>query len=301
MDYILEEVDASGKKVTKNVLVQQNRITYISDRPLRMEYTRVTLQNFQLLPALVMADCSLYQNAKDGTLLQALDELVKKGCTTVITAFPMYYEREFEVGLDYIRDMLKISYLDYCIGLSIPIHKLTPSIIRMCQRKKLPFIMLEIEHPEEINNIVWEWIRDANFPFEVQLIPNWDKLKLEGKRKKHLIGHFHKLTNQKDIAVVTDYPGEKRPLGLNILKQLGIYPQKGDFVRNGELDYILYLDSSTDKEKFKRKVIDHLDEKEPAIVVKDGVVIKAGDNLFAETGQGKEITIKRPGIFKSIF
>jgi hypothetical protein len=298
MDYILEEVDTSGRKVTRNILVQNNRISYISDRPLRMSTKKVNLHHFNLLPGFVMTDFDLYEKAMEGQLKESLKQLVKLGCTTVVTAFPMYFERDFETNLVNYRELLKESYIDYCLGLSIPIQKLSPKIIRMCQREKLSFISLEIEQPEDFNNIIWEWIRDANFPYQVQLIPNWRKLKFEGKKKKQIIQHFYNTTSQRDIEVIQDHPGDKIPLKLNVLKQLGIYPQKGDFVTGGVVDYLLF--NSTTNSKGRSKILlEEYKKIEPSIVVKEGEIIKAGDQLLFEDGQGKELVIKRTGIFKS--
>lgn len=288
MDYILEEVDVKGKKVTRNLLVKENRIAYISDRSLRMNKTRVNLKGLKLLPSYVMADFSLYVKAEEGSIRESTEQLIRLGCTTVLTVFPMYYERDFEERLCMFRENLAESPIDYVIGLSIPIQKLTPTIIRLCQREKLSFILIEIEHPNDYKKIIWEWIRDANFPYQVQLIPSWDKSNFDGKKKKQVIQHFYSLIEDKELDFIHKEIPEKTAIDLNFLKKLGVYPQKGDLINGSELDYLLYLDNSSQKSL-------------PSVVVKDGSIINACGKTFCENSQGKELIIKRPGIFKSMY
>jgi hypothetical protein len=300
MDYILEEIDSYGRKVKCNYLIQDNRISYISDHSLKMNLMRVSLNHFLLKPGHVMADFSIYDLVVKGEkLTDCLNNLVQLGCTTLLTTFPIYYERDFHIRLSQLRNIMKEGQLDYVIGLSIPVRKLTPKIIRKCQREKLPFISVQIDEVSEINSIVWEWIRDANFPYNVQIIPEWKK-KIEGKGKKQALQTWEVLMKEKSIETISDFPGNQSPLSKSILKQLGIYPRKGEFVIGADIDYLLYFKEQQDGILEESNSLHYHTNKEPEIVVKDGDIIKLRQNIFSEKGNGNELRVNRPGIFKSL-
>jgi hypothetical protein len=300
MEYIIEQIETNGElKFTKSYLVHNNMITYIADRPLRMKRMKLNLSGFKLQPGYVMADFSINSIETEEHLTDRLTRLTEKGCTTMLTTFSINYEREFSNHLKTLRQLLRTSTIDYVIGLSLPVKKLTPSLIRKCQRDKLPFVLVDVYNEDELDEVTWEWIRNANFPYVVQIIPNW-KLNLPDKKLNQLQQRWNKLAKEKQIATISPFPAEHLPLQKHQLQQLGIYPQKGVLTIGSELDYVLYREDNEVTSVDEHDNV-YYDKKEaPLVVVRKGTIIKHGEDNHYQPGAGQEIVVIRPGLFRTI-
>ncbi|MHC8522376.1 hypothetical protein ACPJHQ_15455 [Rossellomorea sp. H39__3] len=88
----------------------------------------------------------------------SMDEYTAKGCTTILTAFPLEYEYEFEQNWRGIKKAMQLSPLDFIIGMKTTPQRITPGIIRKCRARKVPVIWVDIMDADALTVIPWGWI-----------------------------------------------------------------------------------------------------------------------------------------------
>jgi hypothetical protein len=295
MEYILENVwttDQNPKQ--KHVYVKDNIVRYVSERPLRMKCFTVNSSGFDVIPGYVFRDLSL-STLDDVSMNDHCEELVRMGCTSVVTALPLTYPKELDQRLSELRTKLSGLPFDYAIGVQIPMNRITPALIRSCQKTKMTFINAVIEQEEDLDTVVWEWIRNVNFPYTVPIIADWSQIPLHEKRLMQLKDKWARICKEKSIITVDEFPIDQQRLTKHQLQCLGLYPKKGSWVTGSDVDYLVYeRNVSVDGEEG----VKYDKDENPVIVVQNGTVIKVRDDIRMTPGSGKEMRIIRPGIFR---
>ncbi|MCF6408226.1 hypothetical protein [Pseudalkalibacillus salsuginis] len=297
MEYILENVWTTDKVPRqKHVHIRNNVICYVSERPLKMKCYTVNSTGLNVVPGHILRNFSL-SGMDEESLLNHCEELVSRGCTTVVSAFPLKYTKEFEHRLESLRKQLSNLPIDYVIGVQLPMTRISPSLIRNCQRHKLPFINTIVEQEEDLDTVIWEWIRNVNFPYTIPILADWSQLPVHEKRLLQLKEKWKRLCKEKSIATIDAFPEEGERLSKDQLQGLGIYPKKGSWISGSDVDYLIYEGNiSVDGEE----ILKYDGDNNPAIVVQNGTVIKVGEEFRLEPGTGRELKIIRPGIFRAM-
>ncbi|WP_349407564.1 hypothetical protein [Pseudalkalibacillus sp. SCS-8] len=295
MEYILENVWTTDQHPRqKHVYVKDNTVRYVSERPLKMKCFTVSSTGFDIVPGYVFRDFSLCE-MDETSLLDQCKELVNQGCTSIVSALSLTFTKEFPLRLNAIRQKFSALPIDYIIGVQMPMNRVSPALIRMCQKAKIPFVNAVVEQEEDLDTVVWEWIRNVNFPYTVPILADWSHLPLHEKRLAQLQDKWRRICKEKSICTIDDFPNEGQRMNKHHLQCLGIYPKKGSWVTGSDVDYLIYEgDISVDGEervKYDRN-------KNPVIVVQNGTVIKVNDEIRLTPGAGKEMKIIRPGIFR---
>lgn len=282
MRYIIERpLESLGTSTVLSYLVDSQKISYVSQGPLRMNVMKMSMQGFKMIPGHITPLMSL-NTMKIDAVKRCLTQKVHQGTTTLLTSARIKYLHEAERELKRTRHLLVSSPIDYCIGLSLSPAKLTPEIMSFCKKKKVPFIELICDDFNQLTQVVWERIREANFPYQAVIFPSFP-VKVEEKKRKIWQKKWNELSTKLQIPTLYKQINEDEPLPLPFLKLLGIYPIKGGLFSGSDVDYCLV--STADPV-----------EKTKAVVVR-GTVIYSENHLESHQGYGKEITVIQPRRF----
>ena len=220
------------------------------------------------------------------------DLFLMKGIGTIVTTFSIRHEFQFEDKLIEKRTSLLNSPVDFVLGLKIPAEKLTISLIRKCRSAKIPAIFIKFDKASELDSIPWGWIRNAAFPYNPVLIPIYPPATKVFSRNRNSKKWATVLKNEK-MQHLPKPLSEDRPLSVDELKKIGLYPIKGILRAGGEISYNLYLkDSQFDH----RKALDY-DSVRPSVVIQKGQFAVTGEKVTFRPGYGEELIINQTALF----
>jgi len=301
--YILEKANVlkNSKVVTCSLLIKNQRVDYMKDNFKKLSYMKTNLSQYLLTPGHVMLHYSFSKQHSFQTFKKEITEkYLQKGCTTLLAICDVKNERELSQSLKNTRNYLLNSPVDYYIGIRIRLESLTPSFLVACRRKKIPVIIVSIEKVDDLYKIPWGWIRESYHSYQIPIIPDW-KIEEKGffnrKRKEEV---WKTIMEENRIPTIPDCPNEDEPLTMDMLKKIGIYPDKGDIRVGGELDYNLYEHDSIVYSVDEKPTLDY-HNLIPTITMHKGNFTKVGSKVYFRSGFGNECIVKKPGFFVSSY
>lgn len=299
MPYIIDEAHlVKNQRIERcSLVVDGNRIDYISGQTKQYQWIRMPVREFLLTPGHVMLDFSFQQPRTFSEFKQYVQHhLIARGCTTLLAVCDVVYEKQLPKALQQLRQHLLNSPIDYFIGVKIPLRTLTPSFVRTCKRLKIPVIFIDLQGDEVLHDIPWSWIYEALYAYPLTFVPHW----MNNERSKKLEALWCEVLYANRLPFVPFSLQERTPLSLDVLKKIGIYPQKGDLRIGGEVDYNLYEHELLSRLVAQNEIVDY-DNHVPVITVHKGRLLKVQEQFFFYPGFGKERTIRAPGMFSAYF
>lgn len=293
MNYIIDHANVieNNSRQKKSYFIKDNQIAYISNQLNKYKFMRFDASPYVMTPGHVIIDYDLL-TLDDFTMYKKREaELIENGCTTVVIVTRALYEREIEVNIKKARLSMINSSIDYAVGVNIPIYLLRHSVIRFCKKKKIPFLTTEIKDDTDLSEISWGWIKEALFSFNLPIYPLWRCTNIKTMKKQR--AEWERVTAEHGIKTNLNFPDDKCVLSKETIKQMGIFPSKGELLIGGDVDYNLYkLKGEKVEQSYK---IDY-DKDKPVITVHKGKLLKAGD-IIRRPGFGEELIVKLPGHF----
>lgn len=292
MAYLIQGArEAGGDR--ENFFVRNKKIAYMSKGKRRFKHMKVDCSGFVITPGRVGTDLSIMDIGDTESFKNRCTEWQERGCTTVLTVCSVSYEKQVKRQLRKARHHMINSSMDYVIGVSFPMRKLTPSFVRICKREQVPFIIASLDNESDIDTVAWPWIRNELFPYRPVIVPDFRKLQDSGKELDKLWEKWRQLAQGHELSTLSTLPNDGDILTHKTLRKIGISPLKGELLIGADLDYNLYQDGPlADYSPF------YYDEhKAPDIVVAKGKVMKAGGDVFFRPGFGQEISVRVPGHF----
>ncbi|WP_102345784.1 hypothetical protein [Bacillus sp. Marseille-P3661] len=299
MRYIIEHANVVLDKgiIVRSFLVEDKKIGYYSTSLKQYKGMRMDASSYFMTSGQIINDLDLLTIANSFEYRNRIKKLIQKGCTTILTSFYMAYEEGFKQKLDYANHCMINSTLDYEIGLQLPVEKLTPTMIRLCKKHKIPFILVDISDHTNLYYVPWGWIREAMYLYNVPIYPLW---KTENKKiykeQKQL---WEEICTINKIPTHLNFPTDLSPIPKTILKQIGLYPKKGELLIGNDLDYNLYSFPSIDSKVEEKDKLDY-DKQEPIITVHKGRIMKVMDTVNYFPGYGEKLKVNIPGLFATI-
>lgn len=281
----------------KAFIVRNEKITYVAETDQRLKHLKMNCSGFYIEPGKVTVDRTLLQLKNFTLYKQRMIQLQRVGCTTLLVLCPADYEKQLKTQLKKARHHMINSSIDYVLGVSFPMRKLTPSLIRTCKREKVPFILAELKEPNDLYDLSWQWIRESLFPYSIPIVPDWSKVSETMSKRKllKLKQEWKEITDTYNIPSLPAIPEDQHAFSKAALKKIGIYPHKGTLRSGCDLDYNLYWNKAMTGEGGED--YDKLNSKEPAVVVSRGKILKAGNKINFSPGSGREVIIDVPGFF----
>jgi hypothetical protein len=303
MAYIIDQANVyKESKVLKcSILINENRIDYMSPNLDRLRFIRMNFSNYLLTPGHVMLSTAFSANLPFSQFKETMQEkYISKGCTSVIAVSEVTRERELDKNYEKTKSHLLNSPIDYYIGIKIPLKILTPPLIRACKRKKIPILFVEINDVNELLSIPWGWVREALFPNAFPVVPIWKEKHKSRLQKKRRLELWNKMVLDLGITSIETDLVEDFPLTKDVLKKMGIFPAKGDIRTQGEIDYNLYELNDLSDSVEELSLLDY-HSLIPSITMHKGKPMKIQSKVYFRPGFGKECKVILPGRFSSNF
>lgn len=298
LSYIIEDANVVSEQgiLKRSYLIQENKISHFGKSLRKYQGMRMNFSTYFMTPGHTFIDFDLIKCDNLNDFKQRLVNLISKGCTTVLAPCYIPYELDFEKTIRLARHRMINSTIDFIIGVHMPAEKITPSIVRLCRRHKLPYIIAEINDLTNIHSIPWGWIRDAEYQFQAPIYPLW---KIEDEKLlKMQMDTWEYVTSLHKIPTYLRFPNNSRPMPKVIQKQIGIYPKKGELLIGNDLDYNLYQYPEHMSKVEDTNKLDY-DKIDPIITVHKGRLLKTSIETNFFPGYGEELKIKLPGLFSS--
>lgn len=295
--YIIEDAlyatDESSRRVS--FLVEDDKIAAIREKFSYYSHIRLNISPFIMTPSHVICDVSLPVDLDFSSFkTYFLDHFISKGCATILTSFTISYEFEFLGKLEERKTSLLSSPLDYTIGLSAPAHLITPEVIRLCKRNRVPVIWVEVDDMEAFRSIKWGWVKGLLYDYRITFVPFFTT-KLDKKQKMKHLRMWQKTMSSENIPHFSDEMKQKVPMSISQLKKIGMYPHRGNFLPGGEISYNLYMkkemDQSPDDSLF------HYESHVLKCTMNRGKYHFLNGRTYFHPGAGKELKIQTPGFF----
>lgn len=296
MKYILENTltNLYGENTKKSYLIEGSKVVYNANHFSKYKHMRLNTNQFVLTPGYIMIDFSVLSISRFDRFKERMKHLHNIGCTTIITACDVSSESQFHHQLKKAKHALINSSIDYLVGVKIPLTKLTPTIIRKCSKHKVPIIFTEINDPDDIHSICWQWIRNEIFPYQLMIVPLWNIPDLTTWKSRRLKSEWEELLTTNKITTQVEVPNEHTPLTKQFLLNVGLYPTKGSLQVGTDADYLFFS-----KQELSEKNND-FSELLPKVVFTHGTVKKAAANVYLQPGCGKELIVSVPRKFNPI-
>ena len=295
MEYIIDRaniVKSDSSFITSSMLVKDNSIRLMKETILSTRLLRMDFSSYVMTPGHVMIVDELQAMNFQQFKAYMTDHYLNRGCTTLLSVFTIQHEREFAERLKLAKSYLLNSPIDYFFAIRVPLNKLTPSLIRLCKRHRLPAVFLEISDEETLRDVAWGWIKESLYQFPIAFIPCLRKTPATSKQIKRT---WKALMKEERLPHLIECPMAGKALGKEVLMKLGIYPNKGDLRVGGELNYNLYV---YPEDRIIETIEDlDYDSHIPEITVHRGIIQKAGGSISFRPGFGNECTVSVPGHF----
>jgi hypothetical protein len=295
MAYIIDNVPCIEYDRRRNLsmLVKNNKIESINSNYKRYTFPRMNISPFLMSPVHVMADLEL-PDFLDFNHFKAYftTEFIKSGCTTLITSFSIDYLSQFAGSINKRRTSLLSSPIDYCLVLKCKAALLSPDLIQLLKKNQIPAVFVELSKVEDLEKLAWGWIKQSLYGYPVVFCP-FVSTEIDKKERTKLLKVWQKILRNEGIPHIESPISSKKPLPLQFLKKIGIYPLKGNFKVGGEISYNLYKSPASE-------IVDDCqsflyDNHMLILTVNKGKVLMSNGNCFFQPGIGKEVIIKTPG------
>lgn len=290
--YIIEKanIEMENRAKVTSLLIKDNKIYSMKDSFKRNNYIRMNLSEFIMTPTHVMADLNAPPSGFQEMKQYFIDNFLLKGTGTIISAFSIQFENQFEDELRKKRTSLINSPIDYVIAVKLPLGKISTTIIRKCKRNKIPIIFVELNGLEDLIEKPWGWIKEAMFPYNPILVPIFTS---QQKAKKNLLKIWNEILDKEKIPHIFDEIPEKTPIELKNLKKFGVFPKRGDLSIGSEINYNLYFKAN----KVDERGLIHYDKDKLAVMVQKGQITTSCHEVIYRPGFGEELMIESTSLF----
>ncbi|TYS18932.1 hypothetical protein FZC78_05390 [Rossellomorea vietnamensis] len=295
MAYIIENVPCIEYDRRRDItmLIQDNRIRSINSNFKRYTIPRMNVSPFLMSPVHVMADLELPDFLKfDHFKSYFTTEFIMKGCTTLVTSFSIDYQSELKANLRRLRTSLLSSPIDYVIVLRCKARLITPELIRCLKRNKIPAVFIEFSTEEDLRNIAWGWVKEALYGYPLVFCPLISS-EIDKRKRDRLVNSWQEILSDQGIPHIQSPISTKKPMPLQILKKIGIFPLKGNFMVGGEISYNLYESPASEIVAHCQSFL--YDNHMLLLTVNKGKVLMSNGRCFFQPGIGEELIIKNPG------
>ncbi|MBD7964715.1 hypothetical protein [Fictibacillus norfolkensis] len=276
MRYIIERpLQSLGTDTVLSYLVDSQKISYVSQGPLRMNVMKMSMHGLKMIPGHISPLMSLNRLPIE-KVRQTISERVRIGTTTLLASAEVNYLHEAETELKRTRHLLISSSIDYCIGLSMSPEKITPQMMSFCRKQKIPFIQLICKDFAQLTHVIWERISEANFSYGTVIFPTFPA-NIDQKLKNTWQKKWNELSVKHQIPTLFHDLCETEAISLPSLKMLGLYPVKGGLFTGSDADYCIYR-------------TDVIDDTLQAVIVR-GKIVFTDNHPETHQGFGKEIIV----------
>ncbi|UOQ42718.1 hypothetical protein MUN89_12130 [Halobacillus salinarum] len=164
------------------------------------------------------------------------EHYIQRGCTLLLLQHPVSSIRRFRADYAAFLEQLPKLPVDFMIVPVIPSAFVKPDMVRFFAKEGCPFIQIELDSAEDVQDVPWGWLTQAQ---SYKRIPLTVTLRSE-ENSTYLLNYlWPEICKQYGIIKLSDIQ-EAELLTKQNLRDTGIYPNKGGFRPGGYADYNLY-------------------------------------------------------------
>ncbi|WHY84440.1 hypothetical protein QNH39_17470 [Neobacillus novalis] len=295
--YIIENANILKDKqlTTSSLLISENRIIKIQTSFNHYRVMKMNVEPYIMTPSFVLFNSKIpYKESFPELKNYLIDQFLLKGCTTLFTYVDVSYENELTEKFKEMKTALVGCPVDFIIGIRIPVRLITPSLMRICKKEKIPAIFIELEDPGQLENVPWGWIREAIFPFNSPLIP-----KISSSQKKEaraVLSKWKGIMVKEKIPAIYEEIEENQPLPATVLNKVGLFPQRASLMHGTELSYNLYLKGREINNVDEVKLF-HYHGDRLVVTVHKGKIVRTGAKVLFKPGYGEHLKVRTPSYF----
>jgi hypothetical protein len=294
MTYIIDNANIlNGRELSNfSILVKENRIDVIGTSFKRYLFMKMNMEPYIMTPTFVALDSQIPIQGQLPVFKKYMtEELLMRGCTTLLTYVDIQYENELVPQIKKMVTALINSPIDFIIGVKIPLRLLTTSFLRQCKKEKIPAIFVVLDEHSNLEVAPWGWLREAIFPYNAPIIPISSSKNI--KSSKQILASWRVKVQAEKMPALIEELHEKIPLSQTVLNKIGIYPKKGCLKHGAELSYNLYL-KSHEIMKVDANELFLYHSNRLLITVYKGKVVRSGEEVIYKPGCGEHVKIQTP-------
>ncbi|WP_017728018.1 hypothetical protein [Halalkalibacterium ligniniphilum] len=299
MAYIIKNVlkELDDQLIRQSYVIDDEQIVYANGQLNAIAYPHLHVSDFRIAPGRVMCGEQLAKAEDPADFKNRMGRLLEKGCTTVIYYAKADYERSLPFEIKRAFHQMNNSFLDYVIGLAIPLILLRPSVLRLCKSKKIPLIRFQVSCLDELLLVPWSRLKEPLFHYPVVFQPDFRLLST--KEQKQAMKIWERIATNIKLPTCVESLEDNESWSKSSTQKMGIYPRKGELRVGGDADYLLYYQPHSSASVAESNELDY-DKDKPNVVVLRGRVLKANQFVKIRPGSGKAIPVLRPGQFLQI-
>jgi hypothetical protein len=279
MKYIIEKLTAENESAS--YVIEGGKVLCCKIGSLRLKAIKLSYDSFSMHTGKAFF-CTAGPEEDSQSFYEKVTSLVgQQGMTTLVTAAETDFHYNVKRSIARMKHALISSPADFSIGIQIPCSRLTPELVKECNRQRVPFIRFSVSSREELLSVPWEWIRDANYLFRLVFVPDFQKC-MPVKARAKAAKEWSILSFEKNIPCEAEVQDETE-LTPDFLKKTGLYPVKGAFRSGSDADYFLSFSHSISQV--------------PEVGVIRGRIVYIRQDGWFNKGFGKEITVRQTGRF----
>ncbi|UOQ93574.1 hypothetical protein MUO14_00765 [Halobacillus shinanisalinarum] len=224
-----------NQALTRQISVYQQRF---SKRTLWInDFKQMDVTGFIATPGHVMLDLDKPLSRSPSPILDC-QQYIQKGCTLLLIQFPIKTSFHFKSMYQQFIEQFRYLPIDYMIVPTISPLAITQEMVRYFSRQSCPFILIDVEDEQGLDEPAWDWVVQAQALKRIPLA-----LLVRNRRIRKMIHDklWVKISDRYGIIRLTD-PLTEAPLSRSNLKDSGIFPYKGGFMNRSFADYNLYYD-----------------------------------------------------------
>ncbi|MFC7060446.1 hypothetical protein [Halobacillus seohaensis] len=202
---------------------------------LNEQVVNMGIDRFIVAPGQVMVDTCI-PLSRSPSPLEDCTSYIKKGCTLLLVQQFIYTNRHYRMEYEQLVKKMSDLAIDFMIVPRISSHVLQPEMIRFYARQKSPFIIVSVENLEDLQDIPWGWMVQAQCN---RRIPFTYSVKKRRNSEMNYERFWTNICTKYGIIKLTN-PIKDGLLTLNNIKDTGIYPYKGALTDSAFADYNLY-------------------------------------------------------------
>ncbi|WP_173916304.1 hypothetical protein [Halobacillus sp. Marseille-Q1614] len=210
-------------------------------------------------------------------------DYIRRGCTLLLVQPPVcsnnYYRQEYECLLEKLKGLP----VDFMVVPSVDSQVLHAGMVRYFAREKCPFIIVETEDMDALEDVAWGWISQAQCYKRIPLTFN---VKNRRNTETNCERLWVNLCDNYGIIRLTDTI-EDGALTLKNLKDSGIYPYKGALSSQAYADYNLYRRNQEELVDEDGYFLYH--EAVPSVTVMRGELLQT-DQIIETNTSGRHMT-----------
>ncbi|SFF61775.1 hypothetical protein SAMN05216353_103125 [Halobacillus alkaliphilus] len=198
-------------------------------------YVHMNTDGFFVTPGYVMLD-NFEPISFSSTPEETAGNYIKRGCSLLLIQHLVTSIRHYRQLYDEFLNKLSGIPVNYMVVPVINAKLIKAEMVRFFARKGCPFLCIEVDLINDLKNVSWEWLVQAQ---AYKRIPLTIRVKDSENTSNNYSELWSSLSKQYGIIKLSELQDDEI-VSFQNLKDSGIFPSRGRFTSGGQADYNLF-------------------------------------------------------------